>query len=525
MSTATLPHRRALGESLVARWRSRPLRDRRAVGLAGLLVLTLVLRTRVLDTGFWIDDGISWGIASQPLGAIPDVLAQDGSPPLYYVLLRGWMALFGSSEATTYWLSILFAVACVPAAVWAGWSLFGERAGWACGALAAVTPFLTVYAGQARMYTLVVLLSLVVAASFVGAFVHRDRRQLVVFALALTAAVYTHNWALFLAVGTAAALVPCLWLAAPGPGRRVLLRDAALAFGAVALAFAPWLPTLLDQARSTGAPWSVVPTRTDLMRMPLNVLGVALLSPLTLAALAGWAGERRRGRPRNLFVALVLLLLVATTLVVGWQVGRFTSSWAERYVAVAVGPALLLAGGGLAAVGRLGLLAALLAGLFWLPPAHIPSAAKSNVKANLREIEAPLRRGDLVVGTQPELVPVLRYYLGPAPRYASGFGPTPNPAVMDWRNALDRLEATDPGTFARLLQQVPVGGRVVIVRPTGSASAGPQWAQLIDERTGQWLRALRSDRDFRIGPTYERETDTARLSRVTVVVARRVRDG
>lgn len=491
----------------------------------GLLALALILRTRGLGTDFWIDDGISTGIASHSLDAIPGVLAQDGSPPLYYVLLHGWMALLGDAEATVYWLSILFALACVPAALWAGWSLFGERAGWACAALAAVTPFLTLYAGHARMYTFVVLLSLVVAASFVGAFVRRDRRQVVVFALALTAVLYTHTWGPFLAVGAAAALVPCLWRAEPGPARRALLRDAVVALGFVGLAFAPWLPILLDQVRSTGAPWSIAPTRGDLSRMSIYVLGVWLVSPLSLAVLAGWAGERRRGRAQYLFVALVLAILAAIPLIVGWEAARVTSSWATRYVAVAVGPALLLAAGGLAAVGRLGLLAALVALPFWLPPPGFPASDKSNVKANLREVKAPLRSGDLVVGTQPELVPVLRHYLGPAPRYASAFGPTPDPAVMDWRNALARLRATDPETFVGLLRGVPVGGRVVLVRPTGSAATALDWQQIIAERTRQWLRALRADRGFRIGPTYLRDQRTARLSRVAVTVAQRVRPG
>ena len=66
------------------RWRS-----------AGLVLLSIVLRTRDFGVGFWIDEGLSVGIADRPLSDIPAALRLDGSPPLYYSLLHVWMAVFG----------------------------------------------------------------------------------------------------------------------------------------------------------------------------------------------------------------------------------------------------------------------------------------------------------------------------------------------------------------------------------------------------------------------------------------------
>ncbi len=66
-----------------------------------LVALSLYLRTRDLDAGFWIDEGLSVGIADRPLADIPGVLRLDGSPPLYYSLLHVWMALAGRSEEET----------------------------------------------------------------------------------------------------------------------------------------------------------------------------------------------------------------------------------------------------------------------------------------------------------------------------------------------------------------------------------------------------------------------------------------
>ena len=90
-----------------------------------------------------MDEAITTGIASHPLSAIPGLLRHDGSPPLYYFLLHFWMQAFGASEAATHWLSLLFGLLTIPAGFWAGYSLFGRRAGLYAATLFAFSPFLT----------------------------------------------------------------------------------------------------------------------------------------------------------------------------------------------------------------------------------------------------------------------------------------------------------------------------------------------------------------------------------------------
>jgi mannosyltransferase len=103
---------------------------------------TLLLRTGVLHSGYWIDEAITVGIASHPLADIPSTLRLDGSPPLFYLLLHGWMTLAGTTEAGTRALALLFALLAVPVAWWAGSAVFGRRAGLLAAAGAAGCPFL-----------------------------------------------------------------------------------------------------------------------------------------------------------------------------------------------------------------------------------------------------------------------------------------------------------------------------------------------------------------------------------------------
>src|SRR3954452_5453152 len=136
------------------------------------------------------------------------------------------------------------------------------------------------------MYSLVALLSVLACASFVLAFLHGRRRHLWLLGAELVALLYTHNWALFLVAGMAVAW-GCLWRAG-----RVAGRDGAALAGGVALLYAPWIPSLLFQAASTGAPWAEKPGPVHLIEIPVVMFGYWAVPLLAVAV----AAAVRRGR-------------------------------------------------------------------------------------------------------------------------------------------------------------------------------------------------------------------------------------
>src|SRR5947208_852135 len=83
------------------------------------MLISLWVRTRELHAGFWIDEGISVGIAHEHWTSIPHLLRQDGSPPLYYMLLGLWVRAFGDTERATHALSLVFGLLCIPLAYFA----------------------------------------------------------------------------------------------------------------------------------------------------------------------------------------------------------------------------------------------------------------------------------------------------------------------------------------------------------------------------------------------------------------------
>jgi mannosyltransferase len=465
--------------------------------LAALVLVSLALRVRGLGGSFWIDEGLSIGISSFPLADIPATLRFDGSPPLYYLMLHGWTALFGTGEAATQVLSLIFALAVIPVGLWAGWSLFGPRAGWFVAGLFALNPFLTAYSHETRMYSLMVLLALVASVAFVHAFVLDRRGYAVVLGVVLATMLYTHNWALFFFATAAIAL---LAVARRRPERRkTILQDGALAFGGAVLAWLPWVPTLVFQARHTGAPWSIVPTPGDLssgLSAVLGGLGPAI--GLLLVAGTGLSHIIRRRRDVERLQLLMIACLGLGTLLLAWTVSQVSPAWAFRYLAVIVGPVLLLAGVGLARAGRQGVAALALVALLWVPQG-MTADAKTTEKNVLSEMEPFLGRGDIVVSTHPERMTVLDYYLPRGLTYVTSLGPVSDPRYMDWRDVLDRLrEARASKTIGPTLEKLNAGKDILLVRPVteNSSSWKAPWTALVRRRSSQWARLLREDPRF-----------------------------
>ena len=233
--------------------RELPAWARVALILFILVVVSLFVRTRSIGQQFWMDEAITVGISSHHLSAIPGILRQDGSPPLFYLLLHFWMLMVGNGEAATHWLSEIFAVLTIPIGYWGGLKMAGKRAGLMTATLMAASAFLDYYSQETRMYALMTLLGLFGTIGFVRGFVFRERRYVILFSLSLAAMLYTHNWALFFGGGSVLSLA-VLYRISGDEIRLNLIRDAIYAYVGAAILFVPWLPNFIFQTMHTAAP-------------------------------------------------------------------------------------------------------------------------------------------------------------------------------------------------------------------------------------------------------------------------------
>jgi mannosyltransferase len=521
---ATYASRPAWGlraRSLTSAWVAVP------VGIGALVAVSLLLRTTELGIGFWIDEGLSVGIADRPLGDIPLALREDGSPPLYYMLLHFWLAIAGESEAGVRGMSLMFGLMAIPAAWWAAKAIWDStRAAWFAAILMAFNPFLAQYSQEARMYSLVALLAIPATACFLRAYAldtPKRRPWIAGFAVSIAVALYTHNWPIFFTASAAIAWA-VLWKMAPGWRRKELVRDGLLGFGGALVLYLPWVPTTLYQASHTGAPWSDQPAVDSLFGVPGVLLGRMPQIVLLICAGAGLLALVKRPLSDKGRVVIALLILGVGTPLLAWTLSQASPAWANRYLAVALAPYLLLAAGGLAHARRLGIVGLLLVVIMWAQDAA--PVEKSNVRAVSHAIGPSLAPGDLVISTQPETIPVLHYYLPDGLRYATLTGEVQDYGVWDWRDGVERLEATSAErNLQPLIDSLPVGTRVVLVEPITETLNRWQapWTSLVRIRSKEWAQALSNDPRLKIAAVQPTEFTPPRPNpvRATVMVKTR----
>ncbi|RLC62216.1 MAG: hypothetical protein DRI48_09820 [Chloroflexi bacterium] len=112
--------------------------------------------------------------------------------PLYFLLLRGWIALTGTSEYGMRFFSLFFGVLCVPLSYVLGRRMFDYRTGLLAALLMSLSPYQTWYGQEVKMYTLVPALALLALYGLRCAVAGRGWHWWVVQVVATSMAFYSH---------------------------------------------------------------------------------------------------------------------------------------------------------------------------------------------------------------------------------------------------------------------------------------------------------------------------------------------
>ena len=143
----------------------------------------------------WLDEGVSIELARLGWYNFLRILwRHEANMVLYYVLLRGWL-VFGSSEAWIRTLSVIPAVATVPAVYALGRRLFDSRVGLIAALLLAVNAYEVRYAQEARSYSLYPFLCGLSSIYFLKLLQEPTRRNRIGHVLSSALSVYAHFFA------------------------------------------------------------------------------------------------------------------------------------------------------------------------------------------------------------------------------------------------------------------------------------------------------------------------------------------
>ena len=168
-----------------------------AITVAALMLLVLVLRVMMVrGSGIWRDEAqLLWIVRFPSLGAIIEFLRlHEWNPPLFYMMMRTWLAALGDTEAAALMLPIGLGVALVPAVYLVGRRTLGQRTGLMAAALVAMSPMLALHSGLVRPYSLLPLLCLASVYTLWRGLCGGRAWAWMTHAPATLAMVLTHNW-------------------------------------------------------------------------------------------------------------------------------------------------------------------------------------------------------------------------------------------------------------------------------------------------------------------------------------------
>jgi 4-amino-4-deoxy-L-arabinose transferase-like glycosyltransferase len=458
-----------------------------------LVLLAFALRTFRLDGyAFRGDESFTVLFVTQPMDQLWDEIRNiEPNPPLYYLLLRGALRLWGESDWAARFLSAWFGVLAVPLIYRLGRALLAGRAAgkgpggssraigeWApvlAALILAINPYQIWHSQDVRNYSVWPAISLFSLCFLIKALRHPSGGRpwlWVGYVVTALLSIYTHYYDAFSLLFQNAFVLLFYWR------QRAILGRWIASQAVVALLFVPWLLfgssrplTYQAQTEVPGLPGMAGRTLSHfaLGETIPEALASALLPAIALLAILGLVVALRR--ERHLLGFLVLYLAVPLLCV--WLLAQWRPIFRERYQNV-IAPGFYLAfalalaalavpaltsrltgagararrlGLGLAAVLGLALLfvpGAIALGNYYFDPAYSKGGDWRDLVAYLSDHVGP---EDVIVQNYPD-PGLAHYYKGPAERLV-----LPDRSAVDQVGNLEVDRLGTGRTLSRLLEE------------------------------------------------------------------------
>ena len=122
-----------------------------------LVIIAFGLRFLYIDSALWYDEACSWATSTDNAGIMHNLLNVDlQHTPLYFVILKFWMKIFGQSETVLRSLSLIFGALVVPFSYLVSKKI--SKNAIFSALICAASPLLVLFSVEVRMYSLVVFL-------------------------------------------------------------------------------------------------------------------------------------------------------------------------------------------------------------------------------------------------------------------------------------------------------------------------------------------------------------------------------
>ncbi len=406
------------------------------------------MRVVSLDAqGLWRDEVDALNFATAPWSEMIAHFTQPGwNGPLYFLLLRGWVALTGRTAFAMRYLSLLWGILEVALSYPLGKRLVGRRAARWATLLAGCSPYLVWYAQEIKMYTWIPALVLLALYALERACERPHWSWWLLVLIATSFAFYSHI--------LAALLIPIevLWFLLQPRRHRRAWKGGVLTLGLLTAPYLPllrWQLPLIFQTRQTGYPahslGEMAATLASGWSAGIAAQGQPLLAwiyrGLALLGL-GWLLLSHHKQRQQWRYGLLLTGWMTLPLLAIWDISLRAPLFTDRYLIWTAPAYYFLVGAGLTFLSQRKVWVAILLALTLVSAASVNlyHQACNPIKPQFREAAAYLqqKRGpeELLLFQIPYNQVTMAYYL-PAP-----MAPWAEAPYTNWRTPEGEYQIT-----------------------------------------------------------------------------------
>lgn len=297
-----------------------------------LLVLATTLRSLFIGkTDLGVDESFTLYMAQLSIPDIVKILCDGDNPPLWEILLHGWIKLFGISETAIRSLSLIFSVLTVIPIYFIGEKHLHRFAGIAAAICYCCSNFSIFMAHECRVYSLIGFTAACSAWLFISIVNEPKPFKFVLLTLANLMLMYGHYLSIWVIV------MEFLTVFLVRPIRKKIWKPYLIHVLALILFFIPMFPVLFTRFMSSGlqGTWVAKSTKIEdlydmlwkICNMPVaTVLSIAIMvSALVMFVVRLARKEHRWG------TSCTLTLLWLVPLLVSFILSFFTGFFLDRY--------------------------------------------------------------------------------------------------------------------------------------------------------------------------------------------------
>jgi mannosyltransferase len=234
---------------------------------------------KLTSSSIWHDEGYTMWLLRYDFGEILSRTARDVHPPGYYLMAKPWVELFGATEFSVRFLSLLFSVGIVYLVYKIINDIWTEKAAFWASMLVALSPFMVRFGQEARMYGVVAFFTTLATYYFVKMVKEKNTKYLLFYVPAMLVAMYTQYYAFFVIISHWVILSiytkgfwNLKWKESFKQKAGVLSGKWWLANILLLVGYAPWFPVAYAQVTRVSGNYWIKPEWITERTIPSNVL-------------------------------------------------------------------------------------------------------------------------------------------------------------------------------------------------------------------------------------------------------------